>query len=708
MRHHRHRRSRRAARPIDERAAARDERHASAIAAPTATAFTSSPASASAIAACRSSTSRAASSRSTTRTTRSSSRTTARSTTSWSSRPSSLQRGHTFRTRCDTEVIVHAWEEWGERLPRALQRHVRVRLWDRSKQDAVPRARSPRREAAVLRGAAGRPRWCSPRSSRRCCVHPRRAAAHRSARGRGLLRVRLRAGSEDDLSRRAASSSRAPTSACSAATARRRRVRYWDVPLAGERDRGRRAEQWQAELRERLQEAVRKRLVSDVPLGAFLSGGIDSSAVVAMMREIGAGKILTCSIGFREPRYDESHYAQHGRARRSSTDHKTEVVEASDYSLLEKLVDIYDEPYADSSAIPTYRVCQLARRHVTVALSGDGGDEDFIGYRRYQLFAMEERVRSALPLGVRRAAVRRARPLVSEARLGAASSARQDDVPGAGARHRRSVPARRLDLLRRDARSRCSRERFRARAAGLSAPARCSAAHVRGKTFTDPLALVQYLDYKTYLPGDILTKVDRASMAHSLEVRTPFLDYEFVEWVVEPAERRQAAAAAKASTCSSTRSSRCCRAKCCTARRWASPCRSTCGSAARCATHIARHGARRAARGLRHLRSPTMLVAPRRRSSVRPARPQRDPLVAADVRRLPAQVRRSRRMRARPLAPPVRRRGRAACMNRRAAHRQRLPLAAESGPCIERRLRAQSPGGDARAAPTCSVIQPVP
>ena len=109
-----------------------------------------------------------------------------------------------------------------------------------------------------------------------------------------------------------------------------------------------------------------------------------------MMREIGVDHLLTCSIGFNEPRYDESRYAKLV-ADQKRTDHKAEIVEASDYGLLDQLASIYDEPFADSSAIPTYRVCQLARKHVTVALSGDGGDENFIGYRRYKLFQMEER-----------------------------------------------------------------------------------------------------------------------------------------------------------------------------------------------------------------------------------------------------------------------------------------------------------------------------
>jgi asparagine synthase (glutamine-hydrolysing) len=304
-------------------------------------------------------------------------------------------------------------------------------------------------------------------------------------------------------------------------------VRYWDVPLVGERKPQAPRGQWEAQLRERLQEAVRKRLVSDVPLGAFLSGGIDSSAVVAMMREIGAGKILTCSIGFKEPRYDESRYARLV-ADAKQTDHKAEVVEASDYELLNKLVDLYDEPYADSSAIPTYRVCQLARRHVTVALSGDGGDEDFIGYRRYKLFAMEEQVRSRLPLSVRRAVfgpLGRLYPKLDWApRVFRGKTTFQ-------ALARNSVEAylHGVTLTSEEMRAQLFAPSFQRELQGYGA-GEVFHGHVRDKSFADPLALVQYLDYKTYLPGDILTKVDRASMAHGLEVRTPFLDYEFVEW----------------------------------------------------------------------------------------------------------------------------------------------------------------------------------
>jgi asparagine synthase (glutamine-hydrolysing) len=305
-------------------------------------------------------------------------------------------------------------------------------------------------------------------------------------------------------------------------------VRYWEVPLDGERALEQPAAAWEEELRARLKEAVRKRLVSDVPLGAFLSGGIDSSAVVAMMREIGAGHILTCSIGFDEPRYDESSYARMV-AEAKHTDHKAEIVATSDYSLVDRLVGIYDEPYADSSAIPTYRVCELARRHVTVALSGDGGDENLIGYRRYKLFAMEEQVRSRVPLGLRKAIFGPLGSLYPKLDW-APRVLRGKTTFQALARDAVAAYFHGVSICSNEMRAALFSHEFRRELQGYGAE-EVFRQHVRGKTFNDPLKMIQYLDFKTYLPGDILTKVDRASMAHSLEVRTPFLDYELVEWV---------------------------------------------------------------------------------------------------------------------------------------------------------------------------------
>jgi asparagine synthase (glutamine-hydrolysing) len=438
-----------------------------------------------------------------------------------------IARGHKFRTRCDTEVIVHAWEEWGERCLERFNGMFAFAVWDQRRQRLfVARDRlgvKPLYYAALPDGML-----VFASELKAILVHPgvqRRidpqAVEEYFAFGYVpdpktiyLDVKKLEPGCYLSIER--GKSAVEP-------------VRYWDVPLFGERNPGPPAN-WADELRARLQESVRKRMVADVPLGAFLSGGIDSSAVVAAMREIGANHILTCSIGFREPRYDESEYARMV-AERKQTDHKSEIVEASDYSLLEKLVGVYDEPYADSSSIPTYRVCQLARRHVTVALSGDGGDENFIGYRRYRLLAAEEALRKRMPAGLRKrifGPLGRLYPKLDWA----PRFVRGKTTFQALARDTVAAYLHGVGICSDETRAQLFSNQFKRELQGYDA-LEVFRRNLVGKTFSDPLAMVQYLDFRTYLPGDILTKVDRASMAHSLEVRTPFLDYEFVEWAAQ-------------------------------------------------------------------------------------------------------------------------------------------------------------------------------
>lgn len=434
------------------------------------------------------------------------------------------QLGFHFRTRSDTEVIVHAWEQWGEACVERLRGIFAFTIWDR-KQQTLFLARDHMgvkplfyallpdgmfifsSELKALRAVPGLPHAIDPRAVEDYFAYgyvpePKTIykSAHKLIPGHTLT---LKVGSPMPESKQ-----------------------YWDVPFkphfaVTQRD----AEQ---ELITRLRESVNLQMVSEVPLGAFLSGGVDSSAVVAMMAGLSKEPVNTCSIAFKDPAFDESKYAQQVASQYKTT-HHTETVDTDDYSLLDTLADLYDEPYADSSAIPTYRVCQLARKRVTVALSGDGGDENFAGYRRYRYAMAENNVRSRLPSGLRKPLFGTLgkyypkadwAPRVFRAKTTFEALSR-DLVEGYF--HGVSImPDRMRDQLFSD--------KFRTELQGYRA-INVMQEHAERSPTDDPLSMIQYLDMKTYLPGDILTKVDRASMAHALEVRVPLLDHKLVEWI---------------------------------------------------------------------------------------------------------------------------------------------------------------------------------
>ena len=302
-------------------------------------------------------------------------------------------------------------------------------------------------------------------------------------------------------------------------------VRWWDISFA-DRHRGKPAD-LEAELQDLMREAVASRMVADVPLGAFLSGGVDSSSVVAMMSAASAGPVTTCSIGFDVAALDETPYARQ-IAERFRTDHHERVVDPDDFGALDQLVSVFDEPFADASALPTWRVCQLAREHVTVALSGDGADEAFAGYRRQVFHAHEERVRRLIPAPLRGGVLGplsriwpkadwAPRPLRVKATLQALAASGAEAYAGALSINR---PALRDNLYSGS----FQRERgdYRAEAPLIermeNAPARTG------------LDAAQYADLTFWLPGDILTKVDRTSMAVGLEAREPLLDHRLVEF----------------------------------------------------------------------------------------------------------------------------------------------------------------------------------
>jgi asparagine synthase (glutamine-hydrolysing) len=269
-------------------------------------------------------------------------------------------------------------------------------------------------------------------------------------------------------------------------------------------------------------------MISEVPLGAFLSGGVDSSAVVAAMARISSDPVSSCSIAFDDPAYDETRFAQQV-ADRYKTSHFVDRVASDDFDLIDELARVYDEPYADSSAIPTYRVCQLARKHVTVALSGDGGDESFGGYRRYQLHLMEEKLRRTIPFGIRRPIFGFLGRVYPKADW-APRVLRAKTTFEALGRNSAEAYAASMSFVREPLRRELFSGKYRGRMSGYRATEVFERHAARAGT-DDPLALIQYLDLKTYLVGDINTKVDRASMAHSLEVREPLMDHPLVEWL---------------------------------------------------------------------------------------------------------------------------------------------------------------------------------
>ncbi|MEM9386304.1 MAG: XrtA/PEP-CTERM system amidotransferase [Pseudomonadota bacterium] len=441
-----------------------------------------------------------------------------------------IAAGYQFRTRSDTEVIVHGWSHWGESCVEHFNGMFAFALYDRRQQSLF-----------LARDRLGiKPLYYS--------VLPDGWLLF----GSELKSLLVHPGLERDLSNESieeyfafgyvpeprtflASTFKLPP----AHTLLLRRGQplpqpreYWQLsfavaPCFESTDNTAAESALEEELIERLRTAVDRRLVAEVPLGAFLSGGVDSSAVVAMMAGLSERAVKTCSIAFGEADYDESKFARMV-AERYETDHRVKQVDPDDFGLVEQLAQVYDEPYADSSAIPTYRVCELARQEVTVALSGDGGDEGFAGYRRHRWHAWEESIRGRLPQALRRPLFGTAGALYPKMDWAPRFLRAKTTLQALG-RDSLSAYLHSVSILPSELRRRLLSPDLQRELGGYEA-VEVFRAHAAKAGRCDPLSLVQYLDFKTYLPGDILTKVDRASMAHGLEVRVPLLDHEFVQW----------------------------------------------------------------------------------------------------------------------------------------------------------------------------------
>lgn len=432
--------------------------------------------------------------------------------------------GHEFRTHCDTEVIVHAWEEWGAACVERFRGMFAFAIWDRNRETVfLARDRLGIKplyyallpngllvfgsELKALRAHPELPQQLDPTAVEDYFAYgyiPEPKTIFEGVK-------KLSPGFTLELKRGAP-----------AAPPRQ----YWDVPFVSH---GRISEEEaQRELVERLREAVRIRLVSEVPLGAFLSGGVDSSAVVAMMAGLSDAPVNTCSISFGDPKFNEADYAAKV-AERYHSSHQVESVDPNNFDLVDQLAALYDEPFADSSAMPTYRVCGLARKRVTVALSGDGGDENLAGYRRYRWHLYEQRMRSWFPAGIRKplfGVLGKAYPKADWAPKVLRAKATFEAL----ARDAEEGYFHSVSILGDALRERLFSREFKRALHGYRA-VEVLREHASRAPSDDPLSRVQYLDMKTYLVGDILTKVDRASMAHSLEVRVPILDHKLMEWM---------------------------------------------------------------------------------------------------------------------------------------------------------------------------------
>jgi asparagine synthase (glutamine-hydrolysing) len=422
------------------------------------------------------------------------------------------RRGHRFATATDTEVIVHLYEEHGTDCVQALRGMFAFAIWD-----------APRRRLMLARDRIG--------------IKP---LYYGGAAGRFMFASELKAILQlPEVDRRLNWSSLAHLLAYGTTPPNESIVdgihklepghllrldprhepvveRYWELRFQPNE---RRSEtETVEELRAKLGESIRYHLVSDVPVGAFLSGGIDSSSVVATMASMSTSRIKTFSIGFREEEFDELPYARMV-ARQFGTDHHELVLEPDVADLLDHLAWDLDEPFGDSSAIPTYMVSRLAGQHVKVALSGDGGDELFGGYDKYVVEG-RDRVARVLPGSVR-------------ALLARTSHALPEDAKGKQFLEYLSKPdgERYLyatTLFRSDHQQRLLTDWAREQIGGAQ-PERSCLDHLRRQN-GHWLSSLQELDFGRYLPLDILTKVDRMSMAHSLEARVPLLDHPFVEF----------------------------------------------------------------------------------------------------------------------------------------------------------------------------------
>ncbi len=425
-----------------------------------------------------------------------------------------LEKGHRFRTRSDTEVIVHLYEEKGEDVFTYLNGMFALAIWDGRKQRLIL-ARDRLGKKPVYYCLKDN-RFLFASELKALLVNPeieRQIAPEALSDYLAFLYIPAPATIFKDVYKLE------PATYLVCQNGQIKKYRYWEPQFEIKPN-----YQWKKACKDfldLLEDVVQIRLESEVPLGAFLSGGIDSSTVVAVMARLMQRPVDTTSIGFKEVSFNELPYARQV-AQRYHTHHNEHILEPDFIRYLPRIIYHLDEPFADSSALPTYLLCQMTRRHVTVALSGDGGDENFAGYTRYSSAMREELWRRHLPLLSRRLVFTLFSLFASPYLRGYTFLENlTHNLPRAAAHV--------LFCFDDDLKERLFTKSFKRQLGNYSSFDKMEEYFSRCQHLP-PLSQLQYVDLISYLPEDIMTKVDRMSMAHALETRAPLLDYRVVEF----------------------------------------------------------------------------------------------------------------------------------------------------------------------------------
>jgi asparagine synthase (glutamine-hydrolysing) len=432
-------------------------------------------------------------------------------------RPELESRGHHFRSHTDTEVIIHLYEEMGAECVKKLRGMFALAIYDKTKRKLILARDRLGKKPLHYALHQGNLYFASEIKSILAVV-PELAEVN----SQGLLEYLYYGYVPDPITAYTGIHKLAPGHLLEFQEGKIRIRQYWDLPEYNTHT-PKNEQECLEELEQRLFEAIKIRLISDVPLGAFLSGGIDSSTVVALMARASSAPVKTFSIGFKKDDFNESNYARIV-ATKFNTEHHEMILEPDVVQTVAHLTSSLEEPFGDSSMLPTYYVAQMARQHVTVALSGDGGDEMFGGYDRYRIHA-DRRVFEHIPGWARKFYRDQLLPRLPNRMRGRRFSynvslpwqERYID-------HLAFLPSFERDtpLLSQD---------FREILNHSDDPANVLRRYFAQAPAKDPVDQLLYVDTKTYMVADILTKVDRMSMLNSLEVRVPILDHVFVEWV---------------------------------------------------------------------------------------------------------------------------------------------------------------------------------